>query len=127
MEQFDLGETAFHPISLMDPDETHLTTREPYFLLNVCNKRSMGNYRALGPEGDYKAPLSCRGGGIRYLPMPGQEDRLVFTPDAIGGPDIWLDPKVPKLIFLSDHLASGLKQAGLEKSWRLVRCSVGVL
>ncbi len=127
LEQYDVGKTVFHPITLMNPEETQLVTREPYFFLNVCNKRAIGNYEALGPEGDYRAPLNCRAGGLVYLPRAGQEDQLVIAPGAIGGPDIWLDPKVPGLLFLSDHLASGLKQAGLDASWRLVRCAVGVL
>ncbi|WP_282118946.1 imm11 family protein [Ruegeria atlantica] len=127
LEQFDLGETVFHPLTVMDSDEARLSTPEPYYLLNVGNKRSMGNYEALGPEGDIRAPLNCRGGGIAYLPVSGKEDQLVVTPEAVSGPDIWLDPKVPSLLFLSDRLVAGLKAAGMEKGWALVRCAVGTL
>lgn len=126
LEQFDLGTTAFHPLRLMDSTETYLATAEPYYLLNVGNKRSMGNYAVLGPEGDVRAPLSNRYGKT-YLPRTNQEKELVVVPEALGGPDIWLDPIVPKLLFLSDRLASGLKSNGLDKGWGLVRCPVGRL
>lgn len=126
LERFDLGETVFHPLTLMDSEETRLTTPEPYHLLNVGNKRSMGNYEALGPEGDSRAPLRNRH-GIVYLPNHHQEGELVVVPEALTGPDIWLDPKVPSLLFLSDRLVTGLKSAGMDKGWGLARCAVGTL
>jgi hypothetical protein len=52
---------------------------------------------------------------------------LVVVPEALNGPDIWIDPKVPSILFLSDALASGLKAAGVDKGWGLVRASVGTL
>ncbi len=127
LEQFDLGDTVFHPLTLMDSTENHLTTSERYYFLNVCNKRPMGNYDALGPEGDIRSPLNNIGNGICYLPRSNQESKLVVIPEALGGPDIWLDPKVPNLLFLSDHLAAGLKDAQMDKGWGLVRCPVGRL
>lgn len=127
LEQFDLGHTVFHPLKLLDPTETVPTTSEPYYLLNVCNKRAMGNYEALGPEGELRAPLNCLGEGIVYIPSSGQEKELVVVPEALNGPDIWLDPKVPELLFLSDALVSGLKAAGVDKGWGLVRVPVGTL
>ncbi|WP_214646790.1 imm11 family protein [Ruegeria lacuscaerulensis] len=125
LEQFDLGETYFHSIRLQAP-AGHATTDEPYYILSVCNKRSMGNYEALGPEGDLTAPLDNLAGQI-FLPRKGSEHKLVVTPEALGGPDIWLDPKVPELLFLSERLVSALKAAGLDDGWGLVRCPVGVL
>ncbi|NOD33991.1 MULTISPECIES: imm11 family protein [unclassified Ruegeria] len=127
LEQFDLGNTVFHPLKLMDSTESHLTTSEPYYFLNVGNKRSMGNYDALGPEGDIRSPLDNIGNGIRYLPRSSRESELVVVPEAMDGPDIWVDPLVPKLLFLSDHLVAGLKAAGVDKGWGLVRCRVGTL
>ena len=126
LEQFDLGETVFHPLTLMDSTENHLTTSERYYFLNVCNKRSTGNYDVLGPEGDVRSPLSNRYGRT-YLPRSNQESKLVVIPEALGGPDIWLDPKVPNLFFLSDRLVSGLKAAQMDKGWGPVRCPVGRL
>lgn len=119
LEQFDLGQTIFHRLTLVDPSESRLTTSEPYYLLNVSNKRSMGNYDVLGPEGDFRAPLNNVRGRI-YLPRIKREKLLVVVPEALSGPDIWLDPKVPSLLFLSDTLASGLKTAGVDKGWGLV-------
>ncbi|SDX63798.1 hypothetical protein SAMN05444358_10851 [Ruegeria halocynthiae] len=126
LEQFDLRETVFHPLTLIDSTESYLTTPEPYYLLNVGNKRSVGNYDVLGPEGDVRSPLSNRYGKT-YLPRSNQEKALVVVPEALGGPDIWLDPKVPNLLFLSDHLVSGLKSNGVDKGWGLIRCPVGTL
>ncbi len=126
LEQFDLGDTVFHPLTLMDSTENHLTTSERYYFLNVCNKRPMGNYDVLGPEGDVRSPLSNRYGRT-YLPRSNQEDKLAIIPEALGGPDIWLDSKVPNLLFLSDPLFRGLKDAQMDKGWGLVRCPVGRL
>ncbi|MEM9422921.1 MAG: hypothetical protein AAF986_10550 [Pseudomonadota bacterium] len=127
LERFDLGETVFHPLTILSPDESQLTTPEPYFLLNVGNKRSMGNYEALGPEGEKNTPLLSVLNGVVYVPNHYKENRLVVVPEALTGPDIWLDPKVPALLFLSDRLVTGLKQAGMDKGWGLVRCAVGRL
>lgn len=112
LEQFDLGETYFHVIRLQAP-AGHATTDEPYFILNVCNKRSMGKYEALGPEGDLTAPLNNKY-GKRFLPGKGSEHKLVVSPEALGGLDIWIDPKVPELLFLSERLVSALKAAGVD-------------
>ncbi len=127
LDQFDLGGTVFHPLTLMDSTENHLTTSERYYFLNVCNKRSMRNYDVLGPEGDIRSPLDNIGKGICYLPRSNQESKLVVIPEALGGPDIWLDPKVPNLLFLSDRLVLGLKDAQMDRGWGLVRCPVGRL
>ncbi len=127
LEQYDLGDTVFHPLTLMHSSESYLTTPEPYYLLNVGNKRSIGNYEALGPEGDNRAPLNNIGNGAVYLPQSDRENQLVVVPEALDGPDIWLDPLVPSLLFLSDALVTGLKDAGVGKGWGLVRASVGVL
>ncbi|MES0824397.1 hypothetical protein [Ruegeria sp. SCP11] len=127
LERFDLGETVFHSLTLMDSEEMRLSTTEPYFLLNVGNKRSMGNYEALGPEGGINTPLVSVAEGVVYLPNHHKEDQLVIAPEALNGPDIWLDPKVPKLLFLSDRLVTGLKSTGMDKGWGLVRCAVGML
>ena len=127
LEQFDLGNTVFHPLKLMDSTETYLTTSEPYYFLNVGNKRSMGNYSALGPNGVIGSPLRNVADGRLYLPQIQRESELVVVPEALVGPDIWLDPKVPKLLFLSDALVSGLKDAGADKGWGLVRVPVGTL
>ncbi|MEO1108887.1 MAG: DUF1629 domain-containing protein [Pseudomonadota bacterium] len=126
LERYDLGTTVFHPITLMNSEETARTTSEPYYLLNVANKRSMGNYDVLGPEGDNRAPLNNRH-GIRFRPQSGQEAELVVIPEALGGPDIWLDPKVPEILFLSDALVQGLKASAVDEGWGLVRCAVGTL
>ncbi len=120
LEQFDLGNTVFHPLKLMDSTETYLTTSKPYYFLNVGNKRSMGNYSALGPDGVIGSPLRNVAEGRLYLPQIKRETELVVVPEALVGPDIWLDPKVPSLLFLSDTLASGLKTAGVDKGWGLV-------
>ncbi len=126
LEQYDLGDTVFHPLTLMHSSESYLTTPEPYYLLNVGNKQSIGNYEALGPEGDNRAPLRNRH-GIVFLPNSDRESELVVVPEALDGPDIWLDPLVPSLLFLSDRLVTGLKDAGVDKGWGLVRASVEVL
>lgn len=123
LEQFDLGSTVFHPSALIDATESYLITPEPYYLLNVGNKRSMGNYDVLGPEGDVMAPQSNRYGKT-YLPRTNQEKELVFVPEALGGPDVWLDPKVPNLLFLYGRLVSGLRSNGADKGWGFIRCPV---
>ncbi len=87
----------------------------------------MGNYEALGPEGDFSAPLRNLAKGLIYTPNNGIESKLVVNPTALDGPDIWLDPKVPKILFLSDALVSGLKTTGVDKGWGLVRVPVGTL
>ncbi|WP_171212076.1 imm11 family protein [Ruegeria sp. HKCCA5426] len=125
LERFDLDQTYFCNLNLQAP-AGHPTTDEPYYILNVCNKRSMGNYEALGPEGDLTAPLDNLAGQI-FLSRSGWEHKLVVIPEALGGPDIWIDPKIPKLLFLSERLVSALKAAGVDDGWGLVRCSVGVL
>ena len=51
-------------------------------------------------------------------------DGLAVTPDALVGPDVWLDPRLRLGFFLSDRLVTALKAAKLDKPLILHRCRV---
>jgi len=44
--------------------------------------------------------------------------------DALGGPDVWVDPLLLKSIFVSGALGDALEAAGLRKALRLFKCRV---
>ncbi len=53
-----------------------------------------------------------------------KDGQLVVTADALVGPDIWVDPKIKSLFFLSDALAQALKEAGVAKPFGLKKCRI---
>ncbi|MEZ5752410.1 MAG: hypothetical protein R3D60_10725 [Paracoccaceae bacterium] len=119
MEAFDLGDTRFHPITPWASDRKTRIESEPLFIVNCCNVKS-----ALTWDGDIVAGVTRRRrkpeeiDGIPrwrgFFP-----ENLIFGPDALEGPDLWMEKHLIDGLFLSPRMAEGLTEAGLVQGWYL--------
>ena len=53
-----------------------------------------------------------------------KDDTIALSRDCLVGPEVWRERFLHKGTFLSDRLAPGLKEAGLARKFKLVRCRV---
>jgi hypothetical protein len=44
--------------------------------------------------------------------------------EALAGPDIWVDPQIYETFFVSDGLATALKEAGVARAFELKKCKL---
>ena len=116
VRQFDLGEGALYPTRLWHPDRTTMVPGR-YFYLSQGNRKN-AFLKDRSPEA-YKFP----GNRWRLPPNP-THDQLVFSAAALEGPDLWWDDSIGVHFFISDRLAQALKQAKLDRDWKLLRCPV---
>lgn len=121
LRQFDLGEGALYPTQLWYPDRVTPIDAEVFYL-------SQGNWKDaflkdLSPTADEWPRLGKPSlWGLPPIPKGGD---LVFSPEALTGPDIWFDKSITTYIFfISDRLAKALGEAGLAADWKLIRCAV---
>lgn len=119
LRRFDLGEGALYPTRLWHPDRVVRVPGE-FFYLSQGNRKD-----AFLKE---RSPEARDWPGGRFIPPSDPTaDQLVFSKAALAGPDIWWDVKIAEYFFISDHLASALRQAGVSKDWQLLRCQVADL
>lgn len=52
------------------------------------------------------------------------EAKYVARPEALDGPDVWADPKVRFVFFLSDRLVQALTSAKMKRYFYLIPCDV---
>ncbi|WP_323019425.1 imm11 family protein [Pararhodobacter sp.] len=116
LEQFDLGETYFRPIRILDRNRKYELWDQDYFVLNVCNRRRWVDMS----NPDLPA--------FRPRPTPntnppayriGNPEKITVSAEALNGPDLWKDICVKDSLFVSPRLAKALKAAQLDKGWRL--------
>jgi hypothetical protein len=116
-DPFDLGAAQVFPVQLCDttPDRE---IPVPVWYLNPVNSRRTVDPGLSGMErpklgtlvGDYYHPPS----DLRA------RHRLVRTHrEAMGGPDLWIDPMIHRTLFLSQRLAERLVAEGLQKAFDL--------
>ena len=116
MEAFDLGDTRFHPITPWASDRQTRIDSEPLFIVNCCNVQS-----TLTWEGDRVAggrrKSEVKDGIPRWRSFFPEE--LIFDPDALEGPDLWMEKHLIDGLFLAPRMADALTQAGLVQGWYL--------
>lgn len=116
LEQFDLGETYFRPIRILDRNRKYELWDQDYYVLNVCNRRqwvdmSTPDFPVFDPTPRPNHEPPC------YRAV--SPEKLVVSDEALSGPDIWKDECVRDSIFVSPRFAKALKAAQLDKGWRL--------
>lgn len=57
-------------------------------------------------------------------PINPVDNQLAFSTVVLDRPDIWWDRMIAEYFFISDRLACALKDAGIAKDWKLLRCRV---
>lgn len=120
IRQYDMGKGALYPCSFYEHDKTTLVT-DQLFTLNF------GNWKDTVIVEKSKVEEIYAGAQIYsppYPPLDGSE--IIVRRSACAGPDLWVDPKIRLVFFVSDRLAMALRAAKLLRAFRLQPCSVEV-
>ena len=68
---------------------------------------------------------TARAGGTgAYFPFKMSDGAIAVSRDALGGPDVWVDPLLLKSIFVSGALGDAMDAAGLREALCLFKCQV---
>jgi hypothetical protein len=118
MRGFDLGGGNLYPTKVLRKDRK-TPIGDEWFCLNFGNvkKAYLGGGRDPTPE--ISMPV------IRHA-APGMlwDNALSLNATALIGPDIWVDPQIRNLFFISDALAKALKAAGVAAPFGLKKCQI---
>jgi len=114
----DLGGGALYPVDLYEHDEV---TPIPAKIRTLCigNQKDTvlldrsPRMRQIWPKQEFYAPER------EFL-----DDDITVDASCIEGADIWADPKVKRVFFISDRLGKSLAKVGMKKAFGLVRCTV---
>lgn len=97
LQQFDLGATRLHQISIYENDKTTLHSSDHY-ILNVAETA-----RCFVPE---RSKYAEKFGSIwRVVAV----DEVAVLPNITCSFDLWADPELFEILFVSDRLAKALK------------------
>ena len=127
MRDFDLGQGALYPIDIYQRNRKRLIGT--FHCLNIGNVKDtflpehsptakpMRSFRKPKP-GDPPRPVKFEG------PSKTSKGDMTLTADALQGPDLWLEAKVNKMLFLSGPLARAIRKARVERGFRMRACTV---
>jgi hypothetical protein len=122
LSRFDLGEGGLVPFPVYQAD---LETPYPgaFFLLNFgCIKDT------LLPEQCENARkfLIRKATGVQvwHINDSNPDAKVVLSPQALGGPDLWFEEAAHNKIFMSDELGQALQDIGMGEVFGLTRCQV---
>ncbi len=118
LRQHDMGQGSLYPCSFYEHDKTRLVT-DQVFCLNFGNHKDTVILNKSKVEEIY---VGAKLYNPPYPPINGNE--IVVRKSACSGPDIWVDPKMDRVFFVSDRLAKALQAAKLGRAFRLYPCSV---
>ncbi len=118
LRRFDLGSASLHPVPVFKKDKEMSVEGDWYFL-------NFGNVKhAFIPEQSKGIGFEqIEGTELWIMGAYGKPDDIAVSSEALVGPDIWVEPRCVKVFFLSDRLASVIKDDGLT-GFDLVRCKV---
>ena len=114
--QFDLGQAQLKAVPVFKRD--HQTpVGGNWFCLNFGNARRLvlpdqSEKIRPGPQGRFNVPATLT------------DNQLAVSADALGPPDIWVDPQLWNAFFVSDALANAFRKAKVSKSFFLTKCRV---
>ena len=120
LRQFNLGRGALYPVRILKKDR-QTEVGGDWYCLNFGNKKQAFVLEKSTSVRDYYIRPREKG----WVPKATVKDGdIVFSNEAYGGPDIWIDPQVGSAFFLSDALGAALKKAKADKGFFLFRCGV---
>jgi hypothetical protein len=120
MRKFNLGGGNLYPTKVFRKDRK-TPIGDSWFCLNFGNvkKAFVGQPESMDVSrfglptiDEWSAPTILKDG------------QLAVTADALAGPDIWIDPKLKNIFFVSDALAKALKDAGVAGPFGLKKCRI---
>jgi hypothetical protein len=116
LQKFDMGDGALHSTRLWYPDRKNRVPGE-FFYLSQGNRKD-GFLVELSPDAK---PFGKNRWTLPPIPF---DDQLFFSERVLNGPDIWWDKSIASYFFVSDRLASALREVGHAEDWHLLRCLV---
>lgn len=105
LRRFELGETQLLELEIQSFDRARRIEGD-YAILNVHEHKS-----TLVP--DASTGLKQSASGTRWFPNCADVDGIAARTSASGGVDLWLDPKLKCVVFLSDRLARAIADEGM--------------
>jgi hypothetical protein len=118
MRQFDLGQGHLYPTKVFRKDRK-TPIGDSWFCLNFGNVK-----KAYLRGGEDRTPYISKSQIRHGAPLILKDNMLTASTDALIGPDIWVDPQIRELFFVSDPLAKALKAAGVAGPFGLKKCQV---
>ena len=121
--RFDMGAGGLVPFPIYQADETTLYPGEYFFL-------HFGNQKDTFIPGQSQKVFPSYFDKVRNLQpwkvYPEKDGDVAVTSEAEKGPDIWVEKTVPKKLFMSDSLATALREADIKPKidWRLTKCRI---
>jgi hypothetical protein len=113
----DMGHGALYPVKLYEYDKTTLI-RDDIFVLNIGNEKDT---LIVEQSPGLVRPNSQ---GTKFYTDDDPTAKYVARREVLDGPDIWADPKVWDVFFLSDRLVQALTAAKMKRYFFLVACDV---
>ena len=114
LRDHDLGQGGLYPIELMQVDGV-TPFPGPFWALNfgaekrVLNDAESRQLRKV-PSGQYTPKLTVKA------------DEIALFHEAMKGADLWTDPQLVRVFFLSPRLKAALTRARLDTAFRLLSC-----
>ncbi|MEP5760214.1 MAG: DUF1629 domain-containing protein [Litoreibacter sp.] len=120
LRQFQLGQTKFYPLELLHHDK-ETPVEGDYEYLNICEHKS-----AFEPDQSKNHDTDKFPSGRPLYTMTNvvKDYDLVLNDEACDGADVWLDPNLHSVLFLSGEIVKALKASGFSKQLELVKCRV---
>ncbi|EFO30492.1 hypothetical protein TRICHSKD4_4084 [Roseibium sp. TrichSKD4] len=112
-----MGEGALYPVRLWHPDRETQVPGDFFYLSQGNKKDAFLRERSEGFDQMAQDMLSVHW----RRPKPA---KLVFSKEALGGPDLWWDETIYGDFFISDRLKSALDERDLSADWHFMRCPV---
>jgi len=122
LTNFDLGDGGLMPFPIYQSD---LETPYPgkfWFLNFGCRKDTI----QLDQCGDVREFVMNKVTGymLHHINRFRPNERVVFSSEALNGPDLWFEKSVHEMVFMSDALATAIMHIGMADVFRLHPCEV---
>jgi hypothetical protein len=105
-QSFDLGVGGVYPVEIHHGDRRTLVTPDTIYILNFGSKKPV-----FRPDKSSLSSLKKIGGHECYIPYEIADGDFALSADALDGPDLWIDPGLINVFFLSCRLIQALQVA----------------
>lgn len=121
VSQFNLGNGALYPVAegVFRSDNTTPIAGAYFSWIFGSMKRAF-----LEAHSPTATPLGLGGRDRCAFPFTMSDGAFAVSRDALGGPDVWVDPLLLKSIFVSGALGDAMDAAGLREALCLFKCQI---
>jgi hypothetical protein len=116
LRKFDLGQSSLYPVRLFQHNRT-TPVEGDYFCLNIGERKD-----AFLPEQTPRVKIL---GNEQMKMRPNLlDDEIAVSSVALEGPDLWANPPLTRVFFLSDRLTQALRAAKMSRVFGFRTCRV---